>query len=255
MEAQPFRSHAINQCSRKGCAIVTDAMRYTVGSKQGLLKNMICNPLIKTSFLFIAPVLLFSSCKIIGPSNGLNSHPMLAPSRSLPAAEIMKLERITSIHYIDYETTGRVRADTVFFSEEECAIDTSRMRQNQYYDRTPGYNVSVYDLTGGISWNSHWDRFTYTQLPNLHMAYEECVQASLGGWLNERAIYVRSEFVDDKFCDVFTDSAGTWEWIWRDHRLPIQRQRPGFFGESTYIQKKHIEINIPLSDTLFTPGR
>jgi hypothetical protein len=169
----------------------------------------------------------------------------------------MKLETITSIHYVDYyHVTIDGSADTGFYPDFEHHVDTSRERMSQYYLGTPDWNITVFDLNKGIAWNYQYGHLTHLPTTDLKLAYDQDVQASLGSWLSGSQFYIRSEYIDDKLCDVFTDSIGTLEWVWREHRLPIQRRTDANYDnlyQVTYIQKRNIQINKVFPDSLFAP--
>lgn len=210
----------------------------------------------RVPLILILSVLLLS-CEDSTTPTATTYNPVSAPSRNLPAYEIMRLEGITSIHFTEfYHATVNGHADTGFTPYFEYHIDTLRTRMNQYYLGTPDWNISVYDLRKGIAWNYYSGSVTYPQLQDLRRAYEQDVQAYLGGWLSEIQTYVRTEYIDDKLCDVFTDSTGTLEWVWREYRLPVQRRLETTYKnihQITYRLKKEMQINIVFPDSLFTP--
>ena len=245
--------------SQKYCVVCRHVMRHAIEHLWKGLDGMKSNSSFVTSIVFITLVCLLSSCKDSATSVAPIIHALPAPSRNLSASEIMKLENITSIHYIDYYlVTVNGRADTGFHPEFEFHIDTSRERMNQYYLGTPDWNITVYDLSKDISWNLYSGVLRFNPSQHIIQAYEGDIQAFLGSWLNSSQSYIRSECIDNKLCDVFTDSTGRVEWVWRDHRLPIQRRSEwGYNGiyQVTYIRKKYIEVNISLPDSLFSPPR
>ena len=204
-------------------------------------------------------LVILTSCKDSPTTIGSTNSPISAPSRNLPATEIMKLEGITSMHFTEYyHVTVNGHADTGFTAQFEYHIDTLHLRMNQYYLGTPNWNISVYDLRNDIAWNYYSGQLTFPHLPDLRRAYEQDVQAFLGGWLSNTQSYVRAEYVNDKLCDVFTDSTGTLEWVWREHRLPIQHRIESTYNnihQITYRQNRDIQLNITFPDSLFTPPR
>lgn len=192
-------------------------------------------------------------------STSLYPEPIAAPSRSLPGREIMKMQGITSIHYIDYDSVVvNGSSDKAFAPYVEYHIDTTRCRIDQYYLGTPHWNTTVYDLGQFIAWNYSSGTLTYPQLPDLRAACESSFQARLGSWLNSPIEFVGTEYIGGKFCNVFRDSTGRQEWVWIEHRLPIQRRRESVnrgIHQITVEQKRQIEINGQFQDSLFEPPK
>jgi hypothetical protein len=182
--------------------------------------------------------------------------PISAPSRNLPASEIMKLQGITSIHYVDYDSVVvNGNSDSGFVAFFENFIDSSRMKMIQYYLGTPNWNITVYDLNIDTAWNYYSGQLTYPQLPDLQLAFEMNIQAYLGSWLQGPFTFLRTEYICDKLCNVFTDSTGYQEWVWTKYRLPIQRRVESYYDihQITVFQKRAIEVNIQFSNSIFEP--
>ena len=205
--------------------------------------------------IFITFTILFlSTCKLpVSPYEETIS----APSRNLSAGEIMKLEGITSIHYIDYDSVVvNGHPDSGFVANFEYFIDTSRMKMIQYYLGTPNWNITVYNLNNDSAWNYYSGQLTYPQLPNLQLAFNQNIQAYLGSWLKDPITFLRTEYIGDKLCNVFTDSTGSQEWIWIKYRIPIQRRVEGSYDnlhQISVVQKRNIEINEQFSNSIFEP--
>jgi hypothetical protein len=206
-----------------------------------------------TRTIEIVFIVAFSGCGV----NDSNWYPVPAPSRELSPAEIFSLERITSIHFVElYHSTVNGIADTGFSADGETHIDSIHWRYNQYYLGTPGWNVTVYDLADSVVWNYYSGQVTYPELPDIGRAYTTNVQAGLGSFIIGEPIYLRSELIGDKFCDVFTDTTGYVEWVWREHRLPIQRRGEWWYNgihQITYRRLKIEELNVPFQDGIFEP--
>ena len=221
--------------------------------------------MIQRCVILVLSLTVFLSCKdstttataVEAESDSPAPDPRSAPSANLPASEIMRTQVITTIHFTDYyHLTTNGQADTGFSAWHEFHIDTVHRRFGQYFFGTPDWNVTVYDLKKGIAWNFYNQTLTYPQLPDLRRAYEGNVQRRLGSWLGARQWYVRSEYVNDKYCHVFTDSSGTLEWVWQEHRLPIQHRVEGWSSVDhriTYTQWRDLQINAVYRDSLFGP--
>jgi len=208
----------------------------------------------KLFLLSLTSIFCFSCKQSTSPSE----EPVSAPSRNLPASEIMRIQGITSIHYVDYDSiVVNGVSDSGFVANFEYFIDYNRMKLIQYYLGTPNWNTNVYDLKKDSAWNYYSGQLTYPQLPNLQLAYDENIQAYLGSWLKGPSTFLRTEYIGDKLCNVFSDSTGYQEWVWTKHYIPIQRR-----GESNYdvhqisvVQKRNIDINLQFSDSIFEPPR
>ncbi len=191
----------------------------------------------------------FSSCNSpTGPDN----FPMPAPSRDLSAHEIFAAEGITSIHFVVYDSVVvNGQSDSSFAPIFEVYFDSTHEKFMQYPS-----NITVYDLKKGIAWNDYEGHLTYPQLPNLDTAYNQDVQAYLGSWFTQSPPFLKTEVILGKVCNVFGDSGGYREWVWVDHRLPIQRGGGTVHydvTQTTVTQYRVLEVNVPFSDSLFEP--
>ena len=206
-------------------------------------------------FLTFATLFLSTCKEPVSP----NEEPISALSRNLPASEIMKLEGITSIHYIEYDSVVvNGQPDSSFVANFEYFIDTSRMKMIQYYLGTPNWNTTVFNLNNDSVWTYYSGQLTYSRLPNLQLAFNQNIQAYLGSWLRDPIKFLRTEYIGDKLCNVFTDSTGLHEWIWIKYRLPIQRRSEGSYDNIHQIsvtQKRDIEINEQFSNSIFEPPK
>ncbi len=207
-------------------------------------------------YLAISTTFFFFNCK---QSTSPSELPVSAPSRNLPASEIMKLQGITSIHYVDYDSVViNGDPDDGFVANCEFFIETNRMKMSQYYLGTPNWNTTVYDLNKDSAWNNYSGQLTFPQYPNLQVAFDMNIQAYLGSWLKDPITYLGTEYVGDKLCNVFKDSTSYQEWVWIKHRIPIQRRREGSHNNIHQIsvsQKRNIEVNVQFSNSIFEPPR
>jgi hypothetical protein len=198
-------------------------------------------------------LIICNSCK---QTTSPSETPVSAPSRDLPAREIMKIQGITSIHYVEYDSiVVNGTPYRGFLASHETYFDSSRMKQIQYILGTPNMNITVYDLNKDSAWNHYSGQLTYPQLPNLRLAFEENIQSSLGSRLKGPITLMRSEYLGDKLCNVFTDSTGYQEWVWIKHRLPIQHRSEAHYDvyQISVVQKRNIEINYLLPNSIFEP--
>jgi hypothetical protein len=210
----------------------------------------------RVAFTFLVGGLLAASlinaCKNpAGPSNQM----AFPPSRDLSPQEILGMEGIHSIHYTEYDSVvvnGHVYGPST--PSIEMYLDSTHKKVIQYHP----LNITVYDLGEHLVWNYYDGQLTYPQLPNVQAAYDQDIQANCGSWLTGPYSLLQQEMLGDKLCDVFIDSAGRQEWVWIDHRLPIQRRRTGAYDnlyEITVTQKRGIEVNRHFPDSLFAPPR
>ena len=211
-------------------------------------------------FLILLTTSFFISCDqaTSPPKKPLLKEPISAPSRELPAREIMKLERITSIHYIDYDSVvANGHSHSGFVADFEYFIDTSRVKMIQHYPGIPNFfNTTVYNLADNTAWNYYSGQLTHPQLPNLQLAFNMTIQACLGGWLKGPITFLGKEYIGDKLCNVLTDFSGLQEWVWVKYRIPIQRRVAGSYDniyQISVVQKRNIEINVQFPDSIFEP--
>jgi hypothetical protein len=206
------------------------------------------------SFLeFILLVLSLSACKqATTPSM---YQPVSAPSRTLSAIEIMSIEGITAIRYILYDSTVYIgsRSDSTFIPIAEFLIDSKHIKETDY---NGDKRITVYDLRNNIAWNYYSGQLTYLQLPNWPTPFEEGIQNCLGSWLQGPSRFLHTEYIDNKLCNVFSDSLGNQECVWIDHCLPIQEwifARTLTSSRIITVRKRIIGINISFPDSLFEP--
>lgn len=194
-------------------------------------------------------ILNFNDCR--GISFLSFNQPVSAPSRNLSATELFYIEGINSLHYVMYysdEVNGE--SDSMFKALAEYLVDSEHSKIIQYYLDNHNYYITVYNLQKNISWNNYLGTITYPQLPNLYSAHEDNIQSLLGSSLQSPTIFIRTENLDGKLCNVFSDSLGSMEWVWIEHKFPIQHRIVGKFGINT-IRKKIITINEPIPDSIF----
>ena len=201
-------------------------------------------------------LLVISSCNKI--NSPLNETPIAPPSASLPYQQIMKLQGISSLHYVlcDSVVVNGVPKDSSLVPIDEYYVDSMHVKLIQYYFDNHYWNVTVYDLRKNIVWNYYSGKVTYPQLPNWPVAFEQSVQSCLGSNLRSSPVFLRTEYVDTRLCNVFTDSTGLQEWVWPEHLLPIQQR--GFGSQRSIYQisttrKIIIDINVPFADSIFEP--
>jgi hypothetical protein len=194
----------------------------------------------------------------MNPSQLSTKH-ISAPSRDLPAREILAREDIFSIHFFLYDSTVvENRTYSPFRLSFEYYIDTNHLKIVQYYQGEYRWNISVYNLSKNQSWNYFEGKLTFGTVPDLNRAYETTVQGLLGSLLKPPIKYLRTERITDMLCDVFSDSSGREEeWVWPLHNLPIQRRRAGGSEvfQITTEQWRDLEINIAFPDSVFLPPR
>lgn len=207
----------------------------------------------------IFPVLLIINLMFFFNSCEQLTEPIMAHSRNLSAIEIMNSEGISSIHYIEYDSVVVNGIPTREFTLSfEYYIDTLHYKIIQYNLDNQNFNTTVYDLRKNIAWNFYSSKLTYLDLPNLPEAYEIDVKAALGSWLRDHIKYLGTATINEKLCDVFEDSTGYKEWIWKKYKLPIQRRRNSQYDnlyQITVTQKRDITINHKFPDITFEPPK
>ena len=200
-------------------------------------------------------ILSFNSCENpASPSEDL----AIPPSRSLTSTEIMKIQGITSLHYVEYDSiiVNGISSDS-FSQAYEYYLDTSHYKFIQYYLDNHNWNTTVYNISTNIAWNYYNGQLTYLQLPNWPAAYEQSIQSCLGSSLKEPIIFLRTEIIDGKVCDVFKDSTGYQEWVWVKYKLPIQSRREGQYDvyQISVVRKTIMEVNQTIPGNVFDPPK
>jgi len=198
-------------------------------------------------------ILALSACKHSpaspnGPDSGQEQ--ILAPDRNLPARDILRIEGITSIHYIFYDSTT-YSGNQAPIPIGEYLFDSCHAKIIEYFADNHYWNVTVIDLRNHSTWNYYSGVVTYSQTDDVNASYEQFVQSALGSFLKGQPNYLRTEYLGDKLCDVYTDSTGYTEWVWIQHRLPIQRQA----NCCQIASLREIELDVRFADSLFEPPK
>jgi hypothetical protein len=200
-------------------------------------------------------VFIFNSCEQSTiPLEDLTT----APSRTLSAREIMSVQGITSIHYVDYDSIiVNGKSDNSFSPTNEYYIDTCHYKSIQYYLDNHNWYTNVYDLCKNIVWNYYNGVLTYPQLPNWPAAYENAIKSAMGSWLEGPTTFLGTELIDDKLCNVYRDSSGYQEWIWIKYKLPIQRRAEAQIDvhQINLVRKEVIEINQNIPGNIYEPPK
>lgn len=213
----------------------------------------ISKPVIIVIFTAISAI-SFYSCD---DTASLKEEPFTAPSRDLSAKEIMKTQGITSIHYIDYDSSiVNDESGGSSIASFEYYIDTCHFKGIQYLPEGWDSNIAVYDLKKNIAWNFTNGKLSYDETPSCQYYYNLGVKNSLGSRLEKPAYFSGVEVINGNYCNIFKDSNGFTEWIWTKYNLPIQQRREShnsIFKQITFVQKRIVEINLSFPDTVFEP--
>jgi hypothetical protein len=208
-----------------------------------------------SSVLIFISLLLVNACQhSTNPSDII----VEAPSRNLSSSEIMRIQGIASVHYVNYDSIiVNGKSDTEFHPMNEYYIDTCHCKHIQYYFSNHNWNTTVYNLCDNTAWNYYNNQLAYLQLPNWPAAYEMAIQSALGSWIKEPAKYLHSEFIDGKYCNVYEDSTGYQEWVWIKYKLPIQRRVESHHDvhQIGIVRKRIIEINQPIPSSVYEPPK
>lgn len=208
--------------------------------------------IISTSFILISIISLIS-CEQLTENNYQFDY---APSRELSVNEIMHQQGISSIHYIKYDSIiVNGNPFPSFRANNEYYIDSCHYKSIQYYQEKPNYNTTVYNICDNIVWNYSNNKLTYPDLPNWPAAFEQSVSSRLGSWLKGIPTYLGTEIVDGKLCEVYEDSTGTVEWVWREYKLPIQRRSERSYDvhQITVTKKVIVTINQAIPSEVYDP--
>jgi len=175
---------------------------------------------------------------------------------TLSASQIMAEEGITSVHYLLFDSAGGGSiSDASFALLDEYCVDSLHDKIIQY-NQGKSYAISAEDVTRNVEWSYDpvVQTVSYDSGLNMRLAVDDMIQACLGSSLRAPASYLRSEYIGEKFCDVYQDSTGYMEWIWREHRFPLQARNTTHLGIFT-MRKQIIEINVVFPDSTYLPPR
>ncbi len=204
---------------------------------------------------------LFSVCmQSCAPLSFATSDHVPAPSIKLPCDEILRLQGITSIHFVEYDSVIVNGNPSEFTPSEEYYLEKTRSKRVRFITKQP-WLTDVLDLNAQLSWHydSNIQKLTYNKQNNLSTICDDPIRFELGSFLKPPVRYLRTEYIINKLCDVFTDTTGALEWVWTEHRLPIQRLSAGSPDMNVYVigikQMRQIEINVQFPDSLFSPQK
>ena len=215
-----------------------------------ILKN------ISPIFIVYVSVFIFNSCESTSPAP--YDDLAILPSMTMPSKEIMQIQGIKNIHYVDYDSVivnGQIVNS--FSPTDEYYLDSCHYKIMQYYLDNHNWNTTVYNLCNGTGWNYYSGVVNSLQNIYLAAAYEQAVQSALASWLKGPRHFWGTEYIDGKLCNVYTDSTGYREWIWIKYKLPIQRRNEGSYDvhEIGVVRKRAIEINQPIYSNVFEPPK
>ena len=112
-------------------------------------------------------------------------------SHDLPAYEIMKMQGITSLHYVLYDSSAKGSPlDSSFYPLDEYFIDSNHVESIEYFGNNHYGYVSVFDLRKNVAWYYLNGQVTYMDSLNLPAAVEQGIQSSLGSFLKVPATYL-----------------------------------------------------------------
>jgi hypothetical protein len=206
----------------------------------------------------VALLCLLQSCKN-QPTQPAQPVDQSAPLvfRTLPASQIMAEEGITSLHFLYYQwydsADGGSISDTSLI--DEYYVDSLYFKITEY-DQGKIIAITAIDAARNVQWSyvPVLQTVSYDSGYNMRPAVDYMIQAFLGSSLKPTASNLRSEYIDEQLCDVYQDPTGYMEWIWREHRFPLQSRGLDDFGIFT-LRKQIIEMNAVFSDSLFLPPR
>ena len=213
------------------------------------------------SVAYVALLCLVQSCKNqpTQPARPVEQ-PTTLVFRTLPASQIMAEEGITSLHFLYYElydsAHGGSSSDTSFILGAEYYVDSVHFKITEY-DQGKIIAITAFDAARNVQWSYFpaVQTVSYDSGLNICPAVDEMIQAFLGSSLKPTASYLRSEYIEEQLCDVYQDPTGYMEWIWREHRFPLQSRSITQFGGILTLRKQIIEMNAVFSDSLFLPPR
>jgi hypothetical protein len=186
-----------------------------------------------------------SSCKQSTSPNDKEKY-LSPPSQKTSADEIKSIEGINTIHIVEVFTTY-YNGDTIN-RYQEYYIDTTRIKIMSYTNRDSIQLIEVSDRKNGCLWIYQFGQLSH---PQTTSDYDIYVQGLLGSWLNEPIETIGQTVLDGKSCEIITDSTNLKEWIWADHRMPIQRY--SYANNRGFMYKKiQMEFNQVFPDSLFT---
>lgn len=183
--------------------------------------------------------------------------PEIAPAKTLPAREIMRLQGLNSIHFAIYDSSI-VNGDIYYAPAgySEYYIDTSRIKIIEYNQASGSRNIRVYDMNKGIVWKSINGKVENLSISMEYISelYRTEIQPVLGNGLEGPLNFTGQGHIENMRCNIFEDTRGFQEWVWINHRLPVRYIRTWNYdniSQTTYIQIRDIEVNKKFSDSIF----
>jgi outer membrane lipoprotein-sorting protein len=207
----------------------------------------------KKLILPIIFILLFQmGCSNLLTSEEPNNYK--APSRNYTLKEIFDYQNIKSIQFHFYDSLSANDESVKYKESYDIYYDLNRTRNILYIDNEP-VSIFVKDIKKNISWSYEFDtHILNTTTVDSRIVFDNLAKNYLCTHLTNDIIQKNDTTINKMNCNVFQDSSNTKEWIWNEHRIPIQYEKVFSNPEviSTKIYKmSNIQINIELSDSLF----
>lgn len=208
-------------------------------------------------FLVVVCVTIFCFTSCENPTSPVFDG-TIPPPFALSASQIMRAQGITSIHFINYDSsTVNGKADSLFTPVYEFYIDSSRCKINTYSRDDHTWSEMVYDAKKNIVWDYRDGILSYEYGFDIQRAYEDVVRWALGSMLKGHITIVVKEPVGGNMCNVYKDTTGYQEWVWPKYNLPLQvRAVYNFSVYKIQVERKSvIDINKAIPDNVFDPPK
>ncbi|WP_457617826.1 hypothetical protein [Lutibacter sp.] len=200
----------------------------------------------------------FSCKKDFSPLNIDHTNDVLnIPDTSLTVSEILTMQKITTLHYIEWDSI--ITNNNHHYSSsinKEVYLDKERLRQIQYYDNKP-WIITVIDLKKWDVWqyDLFYDNYVDIKFLDTLNVFQNLAKSYLLSRIQHPIKILKFENIKNKKCNLVKDSYDNLEWIWIEHMLPIKWKKVNYpDGIKVEIngELKKIEVNINLADSLFT---
>jgi len=206
-------------------------------------------------FLIFIIVLIFSCNRNISTISDSQEELLHSIDSELSVADILKLQKIESLHFNEYVST---KTDgELSNTSSEVFIETFRFRKN-YLSNNEIIAIYVFDL---IKWDFWFYKFhdqSYVEFGyrDTLKTFELNLKPHITSKIHNPVKSVKMEYFEGKKCHVVTDSLGNVEWIWVKHGLPVKWKKsyiikPAGIHIEINGELRGIEVNTILNDSLY----
>ncbi len=202
---------------------------------------------------------LFTGCKInVSPISTEQENKIIyPPSKDLSVSEILKIQNINSLHFIQYDSVSiNNRPGGEYSISQEIFLDSKHIRTVQYLPGERPWIVTVIDLEEWNVWQYSltFNDYIAISFPDTLRAFEVISKKHITSRLYPGLKSIRYEYLDEYYCHLVSDSLKNIEWIWLKHGLPVKWETT-FYQDGIKVNAHgklvNIEINQEFPDSIF----